>query len=520
MHISLTGEALTIDQVSSLVNHDEIEILFEEGVLSNISRARAFLDANRESKVIYGVNTGFGPMASHLIGVEQLSDLQRNLIFGHAVGMGQTLPHQYVLAAMLVRLNTLTRGHSGVSTELVEHLRAAINHRIVPLVPEHGAVGTSGDLVQLAHIALGLLGEGQVRFRQNTIAARQAWEVVGLSPYVLKPKEGLSLINGTSFMSGIAALMCSDVERLLSLATRIGAWAFELVRGFDDGLSQRFHALRPHAGQVAVAQALRELMVESQMVRRRAAFQAEHRLTNETYRIDEDVQEIYSLRCIPQIIGPMLDAFKQACNIVETEINAVTDNPVVDVEYDQFWHGGHFHGEYIAMVADQLRASVVKLMMLAERRISFFLNERRTRSLPPFLNMKTPGLTLALQGLQFVATSTTAHGQTLAYPHRIHSISTNADNQDVVSMGSDSALLTMKVIEDAFIVLAIEAITLAQATDVMGIRDQLSPAAQQLYASLREQVEPIIEDRVLVDDLPRVVTWARTTPQIAVNWRS
>ena len=319
-------------------------------------------------------------------------------------------------------------------------------------------------------------------------------------------------------MSGIAALMCSDMERLLSLATRMGAWAFELVSGFDDGLAQRFHALRPHPGQMAVAQALRELTINSQMTRRREAFQAEHRLTHETYRIDEDVQEIYSLRCIPQIIGPMLDVFKQAYSIVETEINAVTDNPVVDVEHNQFWHGGHFHGEYIAMVADQLRASIAKLMMLAERRISFFLNERRTRGLPPFLNMRTPGLTLALQGLQFVATSTTAHGQTLAYPHRLHSISTNADNQDVVSMGSDSALLTMKVIEDAFIVLAIEAITLAQATDVMRIQDRLSPAAQRLYGSLREQISPVVEDRVLVDDLARVIAWARKDQQIPVNW--
>jgi histidine ammonia-lyase len=517
--ISLTGNNLTIDQVFSLVQSDEVEVIFESSVHANVARTRAFLDEHLSSKVIYGVNTGFGPMASHLISKEKLMDLQRNLIYSHAVGMGQSIPHQYVLAAMLVRLNTLSIGRSGVSVELIEHLRAAINHRIIPVVPEHGAVGTSGDLIQLAHIALGLLGEGQVWFQNDYISAQQAWNHVGVMPYtILQPKEGLSLINGTSFMSGIASLICSDVDRLLSLTTRAGAWALELVSGFEDGIAQRFHEFRPHPGQIAVAQALRELTARSQMTKRRDMFQGEHSITQETYQIDQDVQEIYSLRCIPQIVGPMLDSLLQTRSIVETEINAVTDNPIVDVEQEQFWHGGHFHGEYIAMASDQIRACMVKLMMLTERRINFFLNAKRKRGLPPFLNMETPGLTLGLQGLQFVATSTTAHGQTLAYPHRIHSISTNADNQDVVSMGTDSALLTMKVIEDAYIVLAIELITLAQATDIMQVHDRLSPAAQQLHASIREHMAPIIKDRVLVADLPRVVALARTGKDILLNW--
>ncbi len=515
--ITLTGGNLTVDQISLLVHDDEAEVVFEAGVHLNVSYARAFLDEHLHSKVIYGVNTGFGPMASHLVAKETLTALQRNLIHSHAVGMGQPVPYQYVLAAMLVRLNTLSIGRSGVSVELLEQLRAAINHRILPVVPEHGAVGTSGDLVQLAHIALGLLGEGQVWFRHEYVSARAAWAHVDMAPYALKPKEGLSLINGTSFMAGAAALMCSDVERLLSLATRTGAWALELVSGFEDGIAERFHEFRPHPGQIAVARALRELTARSQMTKRREAFQDRHRITEETYRIDEEVQEIYSLRCIPQIVGPMLDSLLQARCIVETEINAVTDNPVVDVQHGQFWHGGHFHGEYIAMVSDQLRANVAKLMMLTERRINFFLDTKRNRRLPPFLNMKTPGLTLALQGLQFVATSTTAHGQTLAYPHRIHSISTNADNQDVVSMGTDSALLTMKVIEDAYFVLAIELITLAQATDIMQVHDRLSPEAQHLYAAIRENMAPVIEDRVLVDDLPRVVALARTGENIPLK---
>jgi histidine ammonia-lyase len=419
---------------------------------------------------------------------------------------------------MLVRLNTLAKGWSGVSFALLEQLRSAINHRIIPVVPEHGAVGTSGDLVQLAHIALGLIGKGLVRFQHKHMAAQQALSLAHMTPYSLKPKEGLSLINGTSFMSGIAALMCSDVDRLLSLATRTGAWALELIGSFEDGIAQRFHEFRPHAGQIAVARSLRELMASSRMTKRRQEFQAKHCITEETYLIDEEIQEIYSFRCIPQILGPMLESLVQACSIVETEINSVTDNPIVDVEQEQFWHGGHFHGEYIAMISDQLRANLAKLMMLTERRINFFLNNKINKRFAPFLNRNRPGLTLALQGLQFVATSTTAQGQTLAFPHRVHSISTNADNQDVVSMGSDSVLMTMKVIENAYILQAIEMITLAQATDLLHVEEWLSTESQQLYAAIRQKMASIIEDRVLVDELPRIVELAQTGDTIAVNW--
>lgn len=517
-YIALSGNLLTIDHVVQLVQDETTQILFEECVNPKASQARLFVDEHQGKTIVYGLNTGFGPMASHLVGKEQLADLQRNLIRSHSVGMGQPVPLQYVLAAMLVRLNTLCMGRSGVSVELLERLRLAINHRIVPVVPEHGAVGTSGDLVQLAHIALGLIGEGQVWFRGERTGAKDAWIHLGISPYVLKPKEGLSLINGTSFMSGIAALMCYEVDQLLSLAVSTGAWALELVEGFEDGIAERFHSFRPHPGQVAVAQALRDLTRGSRLVRRRNDLQARHRITDETHSIDEAVQEVYSLRCIPQIIGPMVDVLMQSWNIVDTEINSTTDNPVVDPEQGQFWHGGHFHGEYIAMASDQMRACVAKLMLLIERRINFFFNRKVNGFLPPFLNMKTPGLTLGLQGLQFVATSTAAQGQSLAYPHRAHSISTNADNQDVVSMGTDSTLMTMRTIEQAYIVLAIELVALAQATDIMQVHDRLSPAAVQLYQAVRKIMEPVIQDRVLIDELPQIVTLARTE-RLQVNWR-
>ncbi len=517
--ITITGADLTISDISNFIQDDEAQVVFGEQVEFQLERSRTFLESQMKEKIIYGVNTGFGPMASHLIGKESLTKLQYNLIHSHAVGMGQPVHHSFVLAAMLVRLNTLAKGRSGVSLELLQHLRSAINHRIIPVVPEHGSVGASGDLVQLAHIALGLIGKGQVWFRQHYVPAHKALAEVAMTSYALKPKEGLSLINGTSFMSGVAALMCADTDRLLSLATRTSALARELIGGFDDGVAERFHEFRPHPGQMAVARELRELTAGSQMVKQREQLHAKHHITEETHLIDEDVQEIYSFRCVPQILGPMLDSLMQARGIIETEINSVTDNPVVDADQSKFWHGGHFHGEYIAMVSDQLRANIAKLTMMTERRLNFFLNQKVNKRLPPFLNMAKPGLTLALQGLQFVATSTAAQGQTLAFPHRIHSISTNGDNQDIVSMGTDCALLTMKAIEGAYVVLAIEMIALAQVTDILQVRNWLSPESQMLYEAIREKIKPVLEDRVLVDDLAEVVQLARTNTNIPLLWK-
>jgi len=253
-------------------------------------------------------------------------------------------------------------------------------------------------------------------------------------------------------------------------------------------------------------------------MRKRSPFQKKHRITNETYEISEDVQEIYSFRCIPQIIGPILEVLLTTRQTVETEINSVTDNPIIDHTSKLFLHGGNFHGEYIAVAIDQLKAAITKLSMLSERRTNFFLHHRINRHFPPFLNMKKPGLTLGLQGLQFVATSTTSQNQSLAFPHHIHSIPTNGDNQDVVSMGTDAAQFAMKVIDNTYVVLAIELVALAQATDILGIRRRLSDPARNLYEKVRACIAPIKEDRVLIHELPELVTKIKTDPDLSLHW--
>lgn len=502
----LTGESLTIEELVFLVRNPTSLVEVPNKILRKISKVRVFLENEIRKRIVYGVNTGFGPMASHIINPKNLDQLQENLVVSHAVGMGAPVASSYVLASMLVRLNTLAKGYSGVTRELLERLQFLVNNRIIPIVPEHGAVGTSGDLVQLAHMALPFLGKGDVQYAGKMQSSEVVLKKFGLKPYRLKPKEGLSLINGTSFMSGVAALVAHDAEQVLGMAARTGALALEMVAAFDDSISETLHELRPHNGQKKIAKVLRFILSTSKMLRKRVVLDKKNgHIEYDVQEIPDDVQEIYSIRCISQILGPVLDTLFKTREDIETEINSVSDNPIVDWKSKQFLHGGNFHGDVVAASMDQLKTSMVKLTILSERRINFFLNHRINRLLPPFLNLKKPGLTLALQGLQFVATSTTAQSQSLAYPHHVHSIPTNGDNQDVVSMGTDAALMTGKVVENASYVLAIELITLSQAVEIRDIRSRLSLESRKLIDAVRNALPPITDDRVLTEELPRVI---------------
>lgn len=504
--ITVDGNKLKIDDIAALIADSSLQISISESALKACRKSEDYLAHSMNGKIIYGINTGFGPMASHVINNGQLEQLQENLIRSHAVGMGDPLPSEYVLAGMIVRLNTLAKGYSAVSHALLERLLFFINNRIIPIVPEHGAVGTSGDLVQLAHIALALLGEGDALYKGERQRVSVILNTLGApQTYALKIKEGLALINGTSMMSGIAALEITKAKQLLDIAIKNGALAMEMVHAFADGIAEELHTLRPHVGQNEIASKLRTIFASSKLLRSRKIFKSTAEFQEEVHRLPESVQEIYSIRCIPQILGPVHDALKHASNIISTEINSVTDNPVIDANNEHIYHGGNFHGDYVAYAIDQLKMTIVKMTMLSERRINFLLNEQINRHFPPFMNLKTPGLTLGLQGLQFVATSTAADNQTLAYPHYAHSIPTNGDNQDVVSMGTDAALFAAKVIANARIVLSIELIALGQAVDYCEEAEKLSKTSAEHYHKLRSVLPVIKEDRVLVYDLPKVV---------------
>lgn len=509
--IVLDGKSLKIDDLKALVCNPEIQINIDSQALKQARKARSFLEntVKKNNKIIYGVNTGFGPMASHILAKPQLTALQHNLINSHAVGMGKPVETAYVLSAMVVRLNTLAKGHSGVSEQLLLQLQKFINYRIIPVVPEHGAVGTSGDLVQLAQIALVLLGKGQAFYEDKIFPAEQLLKKFKLKPYELKIKEGLSLINGTSMMSGIAALVCHDADKLVKLATATGALAMELVRSHSDSISPELQSLRPHQGQQQIAANLRKILASSKLLRDRKKEHIDLHIPKGVLEISDRVQEVYSIRCVPQILGPIWESLQRAKKITEIETNSVTDNPIVYWESKQFLHGGNFHGDYIATAVDQLKMSLVKLSLLSERRVNFFLHSKINHSFPPFLNLNTPGLTLGLQGLQFVATSTASQNQTLAFPQSVHSIPTNADNQDVVSMGTDAALMAVKVIENCFIITTIELITLIQAMDHFKHLTSFCRLSQELYGEIRQLMPSVEDDDDLNPYLQKVLDYTK-----------
>lgn len=504
--IILSGTNLTINKVDEILNDPTRVIQIAPDARQNVDDTKQFIDEQADGKIIYGINTGFGPMASHIISDHQQLELQHNLIRSHAVGAGDPIKSHHVLAAMIVRLNTLLQGHSGVSVGLIERLQAFINFRIIPIVPEHGAVGTSGDLVQLAHIALALIGEGEVLYNGEQRSTKDVLAQLNMPPvYQLQPKEGLALINGTAVMTGIAASLCVDAKRLLDQAVKNGAFSLELVHAYDDGISEQLHALRPHVGQKEIAHKLRELLNDSQLLKSRSNLHETVKVQDDVLELPQAIQEVYSLRCIPQILGPIHETIMKTITTVEIELNAVTDNPIVDREAGEFLHGGNFHGDYIASSVDQLKAALVKLTMLSERRINFFMNKNVNQFFPPFMNLKKPGLTLGLQGLQFVASSTTAQSQSLGFPHHLHSIPTNGDNQDVVSMGTDAALLAAKVVENSYIVLAIECITLAQAVDFTQETHKFSQSTQAEYTSIRSVFPAVIKDRAFSPEIAAVI---------------
>lgn len=506
----IDGTRLTVQNLQALVKNRKAKASISPKVLRSLKNQHKSLMARVKSQPVYGVNTGFGPLANRILPKTELVNLQYNLIRSHAAGAGAPIPERFVRAAMIIRLNMLCKGNSAVTPALIEHLCACINAHVTPVVYEHGAVGTSGDLVQLAHIALGLIGEGSAYHKNGTIPMAQALRVAHLKPYALQPKEGLSLINGTAVMTAIGADIVWHAQRIVQFATLNGALALELVGAYGDSLDPRLHALRPHPGQVEVARRLRSIIKDSKLIRNRAHIRADLNAAEVT-QLGEVIQQVYSLRCIPQIVGPLYDSVEQAKKIVEVELNAVTDNPIFEPKTQTFLHGGNFHGEYIAVALDQLKIPLIKLTMLTERRINFFLNEHTNQSFAPFLNLKTPGLTLALQGLQFVATSTTAHSQTAAFPHTVHSIPTNADNQDLVSMGTDAALLAHTVVKNAYILLAIEMAVLAQAVDLLGVKTKLSTQTQAHYRFIRRHIRAVVEDRSLQPELEKLITALQET---------
>jgi len=503
--IQIGGKQLSLKDFEDILLHKK-KIAIAPAAIEKVKASFNFLQQFSDHKLIYGINTGFGPMAQYKISDENILELQYNLIRSHSSSGGNVLNPLLGRAVMIARLNNFLQGYSGVHQDLVELLAAMINADIVPCIYEHGGVGASGDLVQLAHLALGVIGEGEVWYQGEMMLAAVALEQAGLKPLKVQIREGLAMINGTSAMTGVGLLNISRGKKLLDWAVLLSAFTNELMEVYDDHFSYELNIVKHHKGQNQIATAFREILNGSQMIRSRSEYlyNPEH-IQHDVF--EDKVQEYYSLRCVTQVLGPVCDTLANAEEVVINEINSVNDNPVVDVANHNIFHGGNFHGDYVSFEMDKIKIAITKLTMLSERQLNYLLNAKLNQKFPPFVNLGVLGLNFGMQGIQFTATSTTAENQTLSFPMYVHSIPNNNDNQDIVSMGFNAAQLTKKVIDNAYEVLSIQAMTLLQAVDYLNCQKQMAPKTRAIYEALRMVFPKFVEDGPLYRSLAKVRNW-------------
>jgi histidine ammonia-lyase len=480
----------------------EIDVRAQERIKNSFS----FLEVFHKDKIIYGINTGLGPMAQYKIDEEDRLKLHYNAIRSHAAGCGDPVDSLHVRSAMITMINNFARGYSGIHPEVVDLIRDLLNKDLIPLVPEHGGVGASGDLVQLAHIALVLIGEGEIISKGSILPTAQVFSQHGLKPASVHLREGLSLINGTGFMTGTGIVNLILAKNLINWTLVAATMINEIVRSFDDYFSRELNQVKLHHGQNRIAELERKILQDSRLIRKRE----DHFFNNknqEKYVIADKVQEYYSIRCVPQILGPILDALENTERVLFNEANSACDNPVIDFVHGNIFHGGNFHGDYISFEMDKLKIAITKLSMLIERWINYLMNDRLNGKLPPFVNLGKLGVNFGMQGAQFTATSTVAENQSLSFPNYLHSISNNNDNQDIVSMGTNSAQLARKVVDNTYQVLAIEMITLIQAIDYLNIEQRMSSFNREKYRQFRSIVPRFTEDTIKYVEIKRIIDY-------------
>lgn len=485
--------------------HDVIykgkKIKLSESEIDKIEASFKFLIEFAKNKIIYGINTGFGPMAQYKINSKDQTDLQYNLIRSHCSGCGQPISTADIKAAMICRLRNFSQGYSGIHPSVPELLQSFINLDIHPVLYEHGGVGASGDLVQLSHLALSLIGEGEVFYKGKMHPTSEILKLHSLQPIKIYLREGLSLINGTSVMTGIGIINLIKAKNLFNWSVISSTILNEIVGSYDDSFAKVLNGVKPHKGQNYVASKMRELLAGSKMIKDRNKYL--YRDVKEKV-FNGKVQEFYSLRCVPQILGPIYDTICDVERTVINEANSVNDNPIIDFENENVYHGGNFHGDYISLDMDKLKIAITRLSMLEERHLNFLLNPKLNDKFPPFVNLGTLGLNLGMQGVQFTATSTTAENQTYSFPNYVHSITNNNDNQDIVSMGTNSALIARKVIDNSFQVIAIQFMALLQAIDYAKCQNDMAPFTRGIYEKIREVFPVFVEDSTKYKEIAQV----------------
>ena len=485
-NLELDGQSLSLSEIVA-VSVDGLPVSIARSAYPRMQASRGVVeDLLVRGETAYGINTGFGKLCDVRIEPDQLEALQRNLVRSHACGLGDSLPEDEVRAMLLLRANVLAKGLSGVRPVVVETLAAMLNARVHPVIPARGSVGASGDLAPLAHLALALIGEGEVFFNGERLAASTALQKAGITPLRLAAKEGLALLNGTQAMAGVGALALARALRIVELFDLAGAMSLEALRGTPAAFDERIHAARPHSGQIAAAEHLRRLLEESEI-------RESHRHN------DPRVQDAYCLRCMPQVHGAARGALAHVREVIEIEAGSATDNPLIFADGAEIISGGNFHGAPLALALDYAAIALTDLMSISERRIDRLINPDINEGLPAFLSPQA-GVSSGLMIAHVAAAALLNEAKVLSHPASVDSVPTSGGKEDHVSMGMTAALKLRQIVQNAEHALAIELIAAAQGLEY---RLPLKPAREvgRASAAVREIVAPLMEDRVLSGDI-------------------
>jgi histidine ammonia-lyase len=494
--ILINGETLTLDDLILCAYSESVGIRLDKRVREKIRESAKWLSDKAKDRTIYGVNTGFGSKENVRIPKGKEKEIQRNLIISHAGGTGKPLDIPTTRALMLLRINALAKGYSGIRLETLETLVEMLKKRVYPVIPEQGSVGASGDLAQLSHIALVLIGEGEAIYNSKRLSGREAMKRAGLESIKLTFKEGLALNNGSQFATSVCALAVHGVENLLKHSVIVASMSLEALLGFIDPFEREIIAQRPYPGIIEIADCVRNITQGSKFL----GSDKSH------------VQDSYSLRCIPHVLGPCWDTIKWVHKIVDVEINSATDNPLIFTDIDRSISGCNFHGEPIALASDFLGIATCEIGSIAERRIFKLLSSHINKGLPSFL-IKGDGTQSGFQIIQYTAASLVSENKILAHPASVDSIPTCEDQEDFVSMAPIAATKARKILENVEKIVTIELILGAQAIDLRfaqkssgRYKRELSGLGKGTYAaykSMREEIAFLDKDRPVYKDIEK-----------------
>lgn len=485
--VKINGNDLTIEDVVAVARFGA-KVELDENQKDAILISRKYVeDALAKGQAIYGINTGFGKFSTVSISEEELDILQKNLIYSDACGVGEPFDTEVVRAMMILRANAIAKGYSGVLMDTIECLINMLNAGVHPIVRSKGSVGSSGDLCPLAHMVLPMIGEGEAEYKGEVLSGAEAMKRAGVKTITLKAKEGLALINGTQAMMGNAVIAVYDTEKLLKQADIVGALTVDALGGIIDAYDERIHLIRPHKGQIDVAENMRRILEGSKRVTK----QGEVRM-----------QDSYTLRCIPQVHGASRLAFDYVKQTVQTEINSVTDNPLIfPGENGACISGGNFHGQPIAIAMDTLGILASEIADISERRVEKLVNPALSHGLPAFL-VKHGGINDGFMIPQYVAAALVSENKVLAHPSSVDSIPTSANQEDHVSMGTIGARKARTIINHAQHVVSIELLCASQAAD-FGEVDKLGKGTKEAYDTLRSKVDFMENDVIFYPDMDK-----------------